>query len=62
MLICVDGDMGCDGDMVMAGSKLVTVLVTMSNVTFVSMVMDDDKDGDIATVTSADGLIDAQYW
>ena len=24
------------------------------------MVMDDDKDGDIATVTSADELIDAQ--
>ena len=54
--------MGCDGDLVMAGSILVTLLV-MKNVTCDGM--DDDsgdknKDDDIATVTSAVGLIDAE--
>ena len=54
--------MGCDGDLVMAGSIFVTLLV-MKNVTGDGM--DDDsgeknKDDDIATVTSAVGLIDAE--
>ena len=40
LVICGEGDMGCDGDLVMAGSIFVTLLV-MKNVTGDGM--DDDS-------------------
>ena len=49
LVICYDGDMGCDGDLVMAGSIFVTLLV-MKNVTGDGM--DDDSGEKIRMILS----------